>query len=410
MISKALNLRSSLIKSKFLFVLLSLLFLVSCTSKVHKAMQSGSMVPSQVTSEVETSQYARLIIVPVKIKGKMYRFLLDTGAPNSISEELQEEFNFRSVDNDGIRDSQGNSREMKYVAIDTIQIGEFLFLNTLSFVGDFKKNPVLNCMDIDGIVGSNLMIHAVWQIDPENQQIRLASNVEGLSQKPKGEAITLNLNKQFAPRVDLRLQGMRLTDMLIDYGFNGSMNVPEKAFGELQEGGALKGQLTDLGTKQSGLHGVSEASDDRLARVDSGFMGNTWLGPFDIETGHSGLIGMKILDNFLVTFDYPNARVYLDRQEKNGIDDLSTYGFSVGSTQEKPVYIRSIISGGPADKANLKNGYQLLEVNGVGLEEEGSLCDYAKVLFSDVMNLRLTYLDEAGNRKEVELLRIDLFE
>lgn len=38
-----------------------------------------------------------VIIIPVEINGKTYRFLFDTGAINSISDDLQEELGFNVV-------------------------------------------------------------------------------------------------------------------------------------------------------------------------------------------------------------------------------------------------------------------------------------------------------------------------
>ena len=79
------------------------------------------------------------IIIPVTINGKNYRFLLDTGAPNLISNEVMKELNSVSTKNINVNDANNLNQTMQSVVIPKIEIGNLTFEGQVALVFDLKK-------------------------------------------------------------------------------------------------------------------------------------------------------------------------------------------------------------------------------------------------------------------------------
>ena len=91
-----------------LFICILIFVTQSCAVKWTDAIQYGSVTKVSNIEVVNIEIRNKLIIVPITIEGKEYRFLFDTGAPFSISEELQENTNFNTVSKGNIVDSDYN--------------------------------------------------------------------------------------------------------------------------------------------------------------------------------------------------------------------------------------------------------------------------------------------------------------
>ena len=155
-----------------------LLIINACSLEWSEAIQRGKVSQLAFRDTVNIDINNGLIFLPVSIQGKSYRFLFDTGAPFSISEKLQREFKFKSISKGNIRDSDNNRIQVNWVHVDSLKISDISFLDQLAFVGDFEANPILKCLNIDGIIGSNLMRHCNWTIDQERNTISLYRGIE----------------------------------------------------------------------------------------------------------------------------------------------------------------------------------------------------------------------------------------
>ena len=57
--------------------------------------------------------------------------------------------------------------ELEYVLLPKVTVGCVDFLNTGAAIADLKRSSVIACLNVDGIIGANLMQKAIWQIDYE---------------------------------------------------------------------------------------------------------------------------------------------------------------------------------------------------------------------------------------------------
>jgi len=348
-------------------ILISLLFtavvllLNGCSSKWKKAFQRGEVITAEFKETIGVEVRMRLMIVPVTIEGKTYRFLLDTGAPFSISEELQENLNFDTISRGSIRDTEHNKKEVALVRVDSIMIGNIPFTVQSALVLGFQSNPILKCMGLDGIVGSNLMRFCNWKIDFEKEELSLSNNPGfGIS---SGQAIIpFSTDNQYNIFTKLAVANATIKPMTIDYGSNGSISVPKKVFQTLKEKQIVDHVFFEKGVSQRGILGEINELNREITYFDTIRMNNFAINNVEMISSNSSLIGTKVLSRFTVVIDWEKQQLRLSANNTDR-DDLKTFGFRMGYSEEKKIHIHSVIEGSPAFKNGIRPDMEILKID-----------------------------------------------
>src|SRR5690606_3325537 len=121
--------------------------------------------------------------------------------------------------------------DLEYVILDEITIGCVNFLNTGAAIADLKRSSVIACLDIDGIIGANLMQKAIWQIDYQNQVLRVSNTLNSFNIE-NGKHIQFNQKFTGTPIVDVNLNGVVAKNVTIDTGSNDDFGFSEHTFNE----------------------------------------------------------------------------------------------------------------------------------------------------------------------------------
>lgn len=360
---------------RILFNLLSILLLWmlgSCSQNWSKSLHNGSVEKVEFTETISFELVKGVIIMPVTIKGKTYRFLFDTGAVNSISEELQEELDFDLVTSGFIKDSDNNRKKVKYVNLDTIHIQGISFYNHTSFVGNFKANPVLRCMELDGILGSNIMRLCNWTIDYEKQVIRFTS--EKIDHENK-LSIPFQTDRQFNLLVDLKAGDKTIENIKIDYGSNGYISVPSSIFKVLKENEIIGKTLYRNGFSQSGIIGKTSPMKDEIGILDSLYYENISFKELMISSDGRGLLGSEILSQWIIDIDWDHRLLHFTAQELQE-NDLRTFGIGIGYTEDRGVYIQSVTEGSSAYFQGIKPHMKIIRIGEISFQKEEDFCQY----------------------------------
>ncbi|WP_170110420.1 aspartyl protease family protein [Flavilitoribacter nigricans] len=375
-------------------------FLISgCTVKWTEAIQYGEVEQEEFRATVPIEIQKDLILVPVSIQGKSYRFLFDSGAPFSISDRLQREFGFKTVSRGTIVDSDHNRKKVNWVQVDAIDIGGISFREQTAFVGDFAANPILGCIGIDGIIGSNLIRHSNWIIDQEQGALSLFSTID--QEALNAYAIVLfETDYQYNIFLDVDLGSATVGKVLLDYGSNGSVSLSRDIFSRLKDRGIIRETLSEKGVRQTGIIGTSVPLDREIAFTDSLRMDR--LQPEDVmlRTGKTVSIGNKLLSRFRVTIDWENQVLYMEPGGKTR-DPARSRGFSLGYAVDKGIYVQSVIENSKADRAGIRPNMQVLKIDGLDFANGNDYCDYVQHELSDEFFIQL--IDAQGQHLELRL-------
>ena len=386
----------TLIKKLFTFCMLATLILINngCSVKLADALQYGSIEAIDFTETLDFEIQNGLIFVPVRIKGETYRFLLDTGAPFSISEELQSRYGFEVVSKGHIVDSDRNRKAVNYVQVDTLLIGSIPFINQTAFEGNFTKNAVLKCLGFDGIIGSNLMRHCNWTIDQKSKQLTLSSAVE--EHHIKGAARqAFKTDFQYDILVNVGVGEAVVKNMTLDSGSNGSLAVPSDIFTVLKDRDIIDSTYNEIGTKQSGIVGKPVKIDREYTISDAVTFNGQALDEVEIRVNPSALIGTKILSRFIVTIDWDNQQLYL-KPHNTPLQKRINHGLKLGYRDDIGICVSSVIVESEAYKQGIRPGMKVLKANALDFQNGHQFCDYMSLLEQRPERLSLELLDEQG--------------
>ena len=382
--------------------------LTACSGSWKRVVNGGSITQDPFTVTFRASLEHDLIIVPVEIGGEIYRFLFDTGAITAISKEVQAKMQFKVVTTGTIEDSQDQRQEMRYVLVPELRIGNISFNQQGAFVADLRANPILRCMNLDGIIGSNTMRLCNWTI---NYQVPSVTFTNQAIPEPNASTQVADFrpNSQFAMKLDMKVGSATLTNLTFDTGSNGGISVPQKIFDVLHNRAILDSIYRQEGYSQSGLMGRVVAIDEAFTYADSLVWGTMEQHDLELSVGHSGLVGNQLWSRYLTTIDWDRKQVFLEPVQDLDLGHY-THGFNLGEDKSGKVFIRAIHKEGVAEQAGLEALMEVLAIGHLDLEQGATFCDYLAV--RDSLNampqLRLVARNKQGEQVSVILPRVAL--
>ncbi|OMP29966.1 aspartyl protease family protein [Mangrovimonas sp. DI 80] len=380
-------------------ILISVTF--GCSIKWTDAISYGNVVTKEFKESVDIEIHSKLIIVPVTIDGKEYRFLFDTGAPFSISHKLLREHNFKIISKGNIVDSDHNRTKVNWAQVDSILIGNVTFQGQTAFVGDFAANPIITCLDIDGIIGSNLIRHSNWTIDQEQRTLSLFSSIK---KEDFEECITVpfKTDYQYNMFVDIDFGPSRVKNILVDYGSNGSVALSNDIFTTLKNRNVFETKFLETGIKQSGMLGSPVDLRRELTYSDAVKINELELKNVLINTGETTSTGNQFLSRFKVTIDWTNKNLYLTKPEKE-IERNGLLGFRLGTSEETGIYILSVIEESNAYKHGVRPNMKVLKIDSLDFENGNGFCDY--VNYNPGNEIFIQLLDSLGKKRDAHFKR-----
>jgi len=395
-------------KNSLLYFLVLALGVMSNSCSMHwsKALSKGKRQKTDFREKVSAVNKTGLLFIPVVIEGREYLFLLDSGAPFSISKELQEELKYKRISSGKMRDTDNQLLKVNYVSVDEIRVGGVAFQEQTAFVANFDSNPILSCLNIDGIIGSNLMRFCNWEVDVQKEEIQLLSTLD--SNDLRGyTSIPFRTDRQYNIYLDLIVDTLILRNITLDFGSNGSLSLPEPSFDALQWSESISAVAVEEGWSQSGLSGNRVVQTERIAILDSLSVGNVWFENLKVNSGSSSLLGLKALSNYSVMVDWQHQTLFLKKKTNEPIDHRSL-GFTLGVLNDTSFYIQSVHKKSKAEELGLRPNLKVLSLNDLVFNKNAKFCDYVALMSSSPNELRIGFIDEQGNYRTLTLLREEL--
>ncbi|MCF6171680.1 MAG: retroviral-like aspartic protease family protein [Bacteroidales bacterium] len=311
--------------SIMILILLGLLF-GSC-AKVAKLAKQGSVNKTSYITEIPFNYYNNLIFIEVSINGKTFHFFLDTGAElNVIDQSIANELEYTIITKSKVSGTSKSRQTLQLVEIPNIMIADVSFRNTGAILADLTSiKKFFGCPHIDGVIGNNLLRKAIWQIDYQNEHILITDELSKVKISGQAHVIDMEPKEWGNVHLDVSLNGIK-SKYIFDTGFTGKFETNKRLFNTLAtqdkdleyitKTGELSADFinSSTGTFPSARIKAVEIDDIKLADQIVSFRQNA-----------SSLVGNGFYENYTLTMDWGNNKIFLDPEKEIQGDTLTAY-------------------------------------------------------------------------------------
>ncbi len=399
---------------KILVIIVSIIFLSGCSIiKTVVVLKSGKVDPGFTHDEIPFNNKAGLIIIKATIKGNQYNFIFDTGAPCAISSELAHELGLTPDFFVNSIDAKGNKEKAGFVEVEEIHIGDAKFMNIGAAIIDFKAIREIGCLAVDGIIGANLMRKIKWKINYKEKRLILSKDLGNLCDTESTPFIEFSPLITGTPIIDISISpDLHFSNVKFDTGSNGGLNLSLSDYNEFTKKVKNQKIIKGYGIGSSGMYGTS-CDTSYFVSCDTVKSGNwTFYNPI-VEFSHvdGNIIGNAVFENYSITLDWDEKKIYFEETEKPKPATLETHGFTVKMIDNKLV-AGFIYENSPASAAGMKVGDQIISINHINYEDV-SISDYCKIITNQVawknaQSIEVKWKD-ANDLKTSEIIRTSLF-
>lgn len=294
------------------------------------------------------------ILVPVTFKESTYSFLLDTGATNSVFDA-------------SLRPELGQTIGLGEATTATGTVKVDLFASVSATIGDMpiqtsSRLATLDLRgvrettgyDVRGILGMDVLSQYVIRIDWGKGELAF-TQTRGSDQ---GTPLDITLDKS-CPSIRARLAAWKDETFLIDTGCIGATgSLRRSVYQDLAAHGLLKDTMTGTTVSASGK---VKTNAGRLKEISLGEHSHKNV---LFSAGNQNLLGLSFLSRYVVTFDFPDRKMYLKRgamYDRPELEDFS--GLSLVSRNQK-VIVESVRTGSAADRRGIRPQDELATLEG----------------------------------------------
>lgn len=389
-------------------ILTALIFLFIariCFGQTNFTFNNGGADQVHYYSSFQYENSNDLIIINVKIKDKTYRFIVDTGAPTTISTKLFEEIKPEIITKISISDANAAKDSISVVSLNEIVIGDIVFRNIPTLVS--KPYVPFDCLEVDGLIGSNLLRNSILQIDEKNKKITITDDAKKLNLNPK-QSSKLWLDRQSSPVLWIKLKNNKQEakeQLLFDSGMQGLYDLSLRQLASFNKYNIFEELGKSSGINGMGLHGM--AKDTLMYRFRLPVMEINGAKLLNVVTettmDDNSRIGAALTHYGVVTVDYRNKKFYFDPFTTTDIDASEKQFPANIIPKNNKLYIGTVWD----DQLNTKisAGDQVVAIDGVNCENY-DFCDF---LLNPVLKgkdkVRLITRDNSGKNVETILER-----
>jgi predicted aspartyl protease len=328
--------------------------------------------------------------------------ILDTGAGNLMTASLAKRLGLKLGGAVTVVAAGGNV-PAQGVKVATVKIGDLTMVDQWFTVVDLPYSKGEEGIFVGGDLVSGLPI----KVDFEKQQITFYDN-HGFTYSGDGIAVPIRFEEGVVVAegsVDgiPGLFGIDTGDM-----YSLSLSAPFVTQHELAKqygatiqgyagegfGGADKGLFTRASVLRLGQMSVSRPitvlSEDSQGRFASSAI--------------SGNIGLHILKQFTITFDYAHGKMYLEKNSNYGKPDIFNRAGLLLNLEPEDLKIETVISGSPAAKAGLAEGDVITQIDG-GQPTDDSIQNAFTQPVGTILHLTVSH---AGALRSVSLILEDV--
>lgn len=338
--------------------------LTGCGSvNVMMLMKKGEVDKKVYKVQVPFTYRLGLVVIKVKIDDTNYNFLIDSGAINLVSKELAKKLKLKTAFSQEVSGSSGASSSLDFTTLKKVSIGKLSFINTGAAITDLNANSEMRCLNIDGIIGSNLMRKAVWEFDYKNQQITITNSADSLEKHAHSKTIPFSNDMVGTPKIDLDINGQKEEGVIVDLGSTGGFAVSRATYAKLLENKRLSSSVFGYGTSSSGIYAAAPNDTVKTGISPVISLGDLILKNQVLHTSNNKTLGTRFLRNYRVVLDWATNHITLTENTRFENTVFEHLGFRKKLQGDKLI-IGFIYDQSAAQKAGLKLGDQIVAMNG----------------------------------------------
>ena len=313
----------------------------------------GNIEQQNYFLEIPYTEVGEKIIIEVEIDNKLRKFIFDTGAGFSalISEKLYQEMQSNSIHQLDVYDSSGQADSMKTLLLPLLKINELSFTDIFSIVANNSSGGfILECFDVDGMLGSGLFKNSIVQIDSRNKVMIITDDKDKLQLNPE-----LSNEMKLEPQSSLPIittllikedQGVAL-ELLFDTGDNSFFTISKSNYHFFVENNFnIFDKISESeGATSFGLHGPVKQHHYLLTLSGLAVDESTLFKDLVVRTTHTdnSRIGSEILKYGKITLDYKNRLFYFENYDNIFEINLTEKVWQIEPTVENNKFVVGII-------------------------------------------------------------------
>jgi predicted aspartyl protease len=352
--------------NKLLILLFFSIFIYQGYSQQFIDFNQGGIKEESYYSVIPYKNVGGLILVETEINGKKFKFMVDTGAPAALSQNVFNELNLQHISKTKISDSNGKTDSLIIAIIPNIKLGDLDFTDIPAIV--LPSNTFFDCFKIDGIIGSNMIRNSIIRFSSKDYTLTICNSPQKLNLRKKESTRIILTKGQSNPIIGIEAKNKKSVreQILFDSGMTGLYQISLNHFNFFNERKIFDDLIQSKGGADIGFYGNGNDTVVYMGRIPEILINKTQFKNISIKTTSGGeRIGAKLFDYGIVTIDYLNKRFYFESYEKSY--DLLTKEFPIDIMVEEgkllvaTVWCESL-------KHQIKRGDQILTVNGVAFE------------------------------------------
>ena len=348
-------------------IILSLLFVaflnIHCSVnnyyKINKTVEQSQVFPSNFKQEIRFDISQNNVILKVKIQGKDYNFMLNSysnfcALDTELAATLQLKNQFKIPNNDD------ENEAYSFAELEKISIGNLNFSKVICAIDDLNCNSCNNCAHIDGIIGTNLMAKAIWQINYPNNKITITSHQDSLSLNKNKKTINFHTDYGY-------LMGKPIVALSVNYNYICDAAVGTSGCNKIRLHSSLVKRISNSTQTYQGYYLKNAALGNQRDTFKNYLVPNLTIGD-DLNLTNlivwsykyeRSSIGYDFLKNYSVTLDWKKQQISLYKMKEESFD---TYGYYINYADNK-VIVCTLFQNSPAEKAGLKLNDHIIKIN-----------------------------------------------
>lgn len=344
-------------------------------------------------------------IIKASINGIEYNFLFDTGMPTVLSQSIVKKLNLKSISSIMGSDVNGNRQQESYVMVNEIIVGGISFKQVKTLSTDLKSGFEIGCLNLDGVIGNNLIKDAIWEIDYEKKVIRLTDNIVNFKIPDDADIIKFKTNSKkgyYSPNIEIAINNKSRKDVKFDTGSNKGINLPFDYYSSVLD---VNKSVEYYGQASAAIYGKGENKKYLDSKVEYTKIGDLQL-QNQIVTFNENYptVGNKLFENFKIVISYDENKIYMVKQKEFTNPILENFGFQTAVINEKAI-VSIIFKNSNAEKKGLQIGDEIIRVNDLNFPEliSKDACDFLLNNPIKKMNSINIIFSRNGNKQTLQL-------